>query len=231
MNDTYVYLVLTLPFVALAAIIFILRPDLRRVILRVGLFGALLGLVLEFWYFRDYWQPPTLTGVAIQSIEDVLFGGAVTALAVTAYAFLTKQSLPRFGRSGLKRLGLLVIAAGIAMVILNNLLGINSILAGSIIMLSIGAAILTKRPDLWKKAAVTAGVLVGVALLTYAPLFGLISPEYLDRYFLLTGEWWNPSLFGFFPVAELQWYIVDGMVVGILYDYLSQRDKSLKRAA
>lgn len=230
MDDTFIYLFLTLPFVAFSIIVYILRTDLRHLIVRAGIAGGIVGLVLEHWYFRDYWRPPSLFGTAVPSIEDFLFGSSATIVAFVLYLFVTKQKLPVRQRST-KTLIVPAIAGFIALIILTNVLGVNSIVSTSLIALTVGVYILIRKPDLIKKSLISAAGMIALASATYAVLFLILSPEYLEKYFLLTNHPLNPTLFGFMPLAELMWYGTVGASMGIVYDHLSKQKPNTSKLA
>ena len=219
MNDTFIYLLLTLPFVAFSIVVYMLRKDLRHLIIKAGIAGGIVGLILEYWYFQDYWHPPTLFGSAIPSIEDFLFGSSATIVAFVFYVFVTKQKLPVRRRST-KTLIIPAAIGFIALILLTNVLGVNSIISTSLIAATVGTYILIRQPKLIKKSLISAAGLVGIATATYAVLFLILSPEYLDTYFLLSGHPANPTLFGFMPLAELMWYGAVGASMGLVYDHL-----------
>lgn len=68
MHIKYSYIGYSLIFILVWAVFYILRPDLRR---RMLIFMPL-GPLSEFWFLRDYWRRPTITGYPI-SIGDPIF--------------------------------------------------------------------------------------------------------------------------------------------------------------
>lgn len=216
MSDIFIYLCLTLPYVALSIVIWVLRRDLRRTILIAAVIGAILGLVVEWWYLVDYWRPPTILGPARQSVEDVLFGASSTVIAVTAAAFFLKEKLKPVTKSSLKKITLLAIVIFGLMLILTAL-GVNSIIASSGLIFLAGVYTIIRVPKLLRGALLSGTVLVILTFVTYSILFGIISPHYIEDYFLLTGEPWNPTLFSFLPVAEVIWYFSAGFSLSALY--------------
>jgi hypothetical protein len=71
MDIKYSYLVYSLIFLLVWVVLYILRPDLRRRMLIFSLIMPL-GPLSEFWFLRDYWRRPTITGYPI-SIGDPIF--------------------------------------------------------------------------------------------------------------------------------------------------------------
>lgn len=221
MDDTYVYLLAALPFFVLSMVFFVIRPDLRGLIIKAGLLGGVAGLLSEYWYFKDYWQPPSLRGLAAVSVEDFVFGFGVTAVAASVYKVMTHAGLVKKDKPALNQL-MVFMAGGLGLlVIFNNWLGLNSIFVSSAIFLGIAMVILVQRKDLLKQAVFTAVVLVCFATLVYLPLFNILAPDYLRDYFLLDSHVFNPSIFGAMPVFEIMWYFSWGFLAGILYDFVS----------
>src|SRR5258706_14284145 len=97
--ERYIYLLLVLLLLAALTSMLWARRDLRNMGLSVGLAGGLAGLISEIWFFRDYWRPPTLLGVAHISPEDFLFGFAIGALAAVVYPALTRRRLVPVSRA------------------------------------------------------------------------------------------------------------------------------------
>lgn len=61
---------LAILFLVPVAVIYSVRTELRQMILRLSFVGGFMGLIAEYWYFKDYWRPPNLLGVTRVSIED-----------------------------------------------------------------------------------------------------------------------------------------------------------------
>lgn len=83
--DRYTYLFISLFLFIPWFIIIFKRPDLRRKVIKTSLIGGVAGLIANFWYFRDYWRPPSLFGNTVISIEDFLFGFLITGISASIY--------------------------------------------------------------------------------------------------------------------------------------------------
>ena len=79
MDIKYSYLGYSLTFLLLWAVFYILRPDLIRRMLTFSLITLPLGPLSEFWFLKDYWRRPTITGYPI-SIEDAIFAFAIVTV-------------------------------------------------------------------------------------------------------------------------------------------------------
>jgi hypothetical protein len=60
-----------------------------------------------------------------------------------------------------------------------------------------------------------------IGLINYFFLFHVLSPDYIGKYFLLTDQWYNPTLFGFYPLMEGVWYLMWGIFAAVYVDYLT----------
>src|SRR6266699_1178859 len=125
------YSALILFFIAIWLVAFVLRAELRRALLLVSLVIAPLGPLSEFWFLRDYWARETLSGAYI-GVEDVLFsfflGGVTFAIyKVVFWATLSKKH-PSFGYLPLYTAFITISF----LLVLTNLLGVNSILSSSL---------------------------------------------------------------------------------------------------
>jgi len=79
MDINYSYLGYSLTFLLLWAVFYILRPDLIRRMLIFSLITLPMGPLSEFWFLKDYWRRPTITGYPI-SIEDAIFAFAIVTV-------------------------------------------------------------------------------------------------------------------------------------------------------
>ncbi len=219
MDDRYVYLALATSFFVASMVILFSRKDLRRPILRVGLIGSVIGILSEYWYFKDYWIPPTVFESALLPVEDFLFGFGVMVVGATIYKVIhglySKKTHPGRMKETLLYFG----AALAALITLTNLLSVNSIVASSVLFTLVAASMLYARRDLFKQAVTTSLLLVGFAVVIYIPLFNIFAGAYIDNYFLLSNNSINPSLFGAMPLAEIIWYFSWGLLAGTIFDY------------
>lgn len=209
-------------FAPLAAISFV-RKDLVVKALQLGVLGGCAGLVSEFFYFRDYWRPPSLFGTATLSPEDFLFGFAITALAFAAYPLLFGAHLQEQQYPTRRKLYALFFAGSVcALLFLNLYLGINSILVSYVIFLGLAVPMLLMRPDLLKVGLYAAAAVTSFAILVYILLFDVISPHY-DKYWLLHGTRWGMAVLGHVPITEIVWYFSWVLFASISYPFVSGR--------
>lgn len=218
--DRYIYLILAVMFLAPLSVIYFVRTDLRQMIKRLFFIGGFMGIIAEYWYFKDYWRPPTLLGVAKVSIEDFLFGVSAVCLGAVLYKFVYK--IKYTDSMYPKRYKLLcayfVLGYG-SMIIFNGMLHINSIFVSYFIFLIISAWMISLRKDLLVPSLMSGVLLTLFALVVYVILFDLLSPHYWGSYWLLVHTRYGVKLFGNIPLTELFWYFSWGCLAGIAYDF------------
>lgn len=220
--DRLVFLLMSLALLALWLCLWALRADLRSAMLKVSLVGGAAGLVAELWYFRDYWRPPVLAGVARPSPEDALFGFAVTGVAFAAHKTAFRRAMaPGAPRRYPLAAGLGL--AGLAALVAGTAAGMNSIFVSSAAFVACAAVMATLRRDLIRPAAESAALLVAAMLPIYLILFDVVSPAYWDRYWLLRHTSWGVLILGNIPVTEILWYASWGALAGIIYEFTTGR--------
>jgi Lycopene cyclase len=168
MDIQYAYLGYSLIFLLVWIVLYILRPDLRRRMLLFSLIITPLGPLSEFWFLRDYWGRPTITGTPA-GIEDAIFAFAIGGIAYGIYKVFFKMSLPE-GQEGPRR-GWLVAAFFVIILIplllLTDLLGVNSIFSSTLSLFLIAVLIWILRPDLLKPSLVSGLLVVILFFLVY----------------------------------------------------------------
>lgn len=218
--ERYTYLCLGLILTLLGGILLWRRRDLAKLAAVTGAIGLVLGPIAEFWYFQDYWRPPSLQGIAQVSLEDALFGWSVGVLCVTLYPVLWRR-MPRGAGLPTRIPDMIALAAfGVAWLLVGvHVLHINSIFVSSSGFLAITAYMLWRRPDLWRISLITGGVLAALIIPIYLLLFGWLSPGF-EHFWLLDGTPAGTKILGHIPLTELLWYFAWGSYEGIAYLFL-----------
>jgi len=179
MDIKYSYLGYSLIFLLLWAVFYILRPDLRRRMLIFSLIIMPLGPLSEFWFLRDYWRRPTVTGYPI-SIEDAIFSFAIGGIAYSIYKVFFNMSI--VGGHKQPR-GWLVIAFLIIIIlplfILTDVLGINSIFSSTFSLFLIAVLTWILRPDLLKPS-ILSGILVVILFFFVYRAMQVIFPSAIE---------------------------------------------------
>ena len=222
MQEIYVYLVfISLPFLIGTLVIFVMRPDLRRYILKVGILGGIAGILSELWYLQDYWRPPMLLGTGHPSVEDFLFGFGVVAFTATLHKVIFRSS-PPVRKAGARRRGvILLISALLALLILTSLIGINSIVTSYLTFAGIAIYVLIQKPSFIKRAFITSGIVALIAFVTYSGIH-LVAPTYFADYFMLSSQPAGLIIFNLMPVTELIWFVLWGLAGTAVFDYIRE---------
>lgn len=228
--DTVTYLLIGALLLLPWAVIYLLKPSLRKMMLKTSVMGGLAGFIAEYWYFKDYWHPPSLLGNTVISIEDFLFGFTVTGLSVSIYMVFFPGITEKRAKNRRKLFGAMFLCGVAAMMVLNILLGYNSIIVSCACFIFFTAFMLALRPDLMVQALLSGVLMVVVILPVYAFLFDLLNTGYWDRYWLLARTPLGIRVLGHIPVTELTWYFTWGCFAGIAHSFATGSVK-VKRAA
>lgn len=148
----YAYLILTIPFLALWLLFFIINKNTRKEQLTMSLLLFPLGPFSELLYFSDYWRPASIFSFNIGPvpvfIEDLLFAFFVAGIASVIYEVLLAK---RYFKK-IKSVNSIVAFSFTAIICLFVslalfFLGVNSIFATSIGAILAALFILNQRRD------------------------------------------------------------------------------------
>jgi hypothetical protein len=216
------YLALTLYFGVLWVIAFFLRRDLRRSLTLFSLAVMPLGPISEIWFLQDYWSRQTFFGARI-GLDDALFsffmGGVAFAIYKVAFGVHLRKTDTR------KRALVLPLVCGLitltSLIILTNMMGINSIFSSALSFCLIACLIWFLRPDLVGASIASGAMLAGIFALGYAAI---------DFLFPGTLQLWcldcNPThvrVFGI-NIEELIWDFCWGLVGGVAFEATTGRE-------
>lgn len=220
----YNFLILCALFAVPAACIFVLRPDLRK-ILKVTVPASIPFAATEFLFYPSYWRPKFLFDLADRigfGIEDVLFVTTLGALTSTLYPFTARRTteLPaasKHGRELLRRAAIPLLVALVATAAF-HVVGVRMIYGCCWVMIGVTLAILAARRDL------AAPALAGAALTTvvYGSLC-LVLAAVIPGIFDLA---WNAEQFSNvfvlgIPLEELLYAASSGFVGTVFYPYVT----------
>lgn len=228
----YTWLIWASAFMLPWALLFIVRPALRRPMLWASVLTAPFGLT-EPLFVPGYWNPPSLFDLADRTgfdIESLVFCFAIGGLGVASYRALTSvplRSMDHSARSSPRhRWHLLALASPFFVFVGLIVLRWNPIYPGILAMFSGAAATFLCRPDLWRNTLFGGGVFL--ALYTVF-LLGLkwLWPGYIDAVWnlgaLLT---WRP---GGLPMEELLFGFAFGMYWSSVCEHLTWRQRDTAR--
>lgn len=213
----YLYFWGSLVALGVFMIFFMLRPDLRHRMLKLGGAVALAGVLSEAVFFQDYWRPPLLVRFGpFGGIEDLLFGFAIGGIAGALYLTVFHERLRRKGHPHRWVIPAIIVSELLAVVVLFHGLGLNSIYATAIGFLAPATIIVIIRRDLLIETLFS-GALFG-CLLGLAEMAALrFAPTYLQHYYLLFGH--APLVLGIAPLTEFMWGAAFAALVGPVLDF------------
>lgn len=191
----------------------------------MSLLTASFGPISELWYFADYWKPEIALPLPIGGVEDLLFGFSIGGIAAFSYESLFVRGICKCEEKKLKREWFLLVffvVVGASMIILNNLLGLNSIFASSLGMLVVAAIMLYLRPDLITNAIGSAFLVAGIMFVVYF-LGQEIFPGghlWVTRIWKLYDRPTGIIIFKHIPLTEMLWGLSWGFVWGPMYEFL-----------
>ncbi|MBI5155808.1 hypothetical protein HZA45_00885 [Candidatus Peregrinibacteria bacterium] len=222
--DHYLYFILSLILLFLWGMIFWLRADLRKKMIRASSIGGVAGILAELWYFTDYWKPPTLFGIASISPEDFIVGFAITGIAMTAYD-IVMHTTDRAGERPRQRAFLMLFLGGLfSLLIFGTGMKLNSCIVSEAAFIGAALIMCILRPDLLK-VSLLSGVLLGIlGFILYFFLFSWLAPEFWQTYWLLAGTRLGITIAGV-PVTEIAWYASWGMLAGIAHNFAAGKKK------
>lgn len=179
-------------------------------------------MLAELFYFRDYWRPPSLFGVATISVEDFLFGFTIAALSYTVFAYADKQVFSEIRYRQYKHLYAIFFVTGVvSMLIFSVFLQMNSIFVSSSVFIVCTGIIAMLRRDLVRPALFSVALLLPLLVFIYIILFDGFAPLFWEKYWLLSG--WGIMLLGNIPVTEIIWYVSWIALASISYPFASGR--------
>lgn len=220
---TYAYASLAVAVFLVWLVLWFLRPDLRRLILSASIPGAIFGPISEYWYFADYWKPPSMFGIASYSPEDVLFGFAIMGIVVSLFDVVmkTKDSVQiSFSKLVSLYVTMLFLVVGV-LLFFTTWLGCNSVIVVSTLWLVLAAFIAFRRPD-FRRVILVSGILNMLLIVPiYIVLFDVVFPEFVARYWLLANGKLGFVIGRSLPWTELLWYFSLGGFSGVMIPFVS----------
>lgn len=200
----YQYLIYSLIFFCLFLWAIRTRKDLQKYILFPLILGAIAGPLSELIYFRDYWHPDTLVGKGVPSIEDILFGVAIVGLSLVFYPIISRRK--EVASKHHLKVALLLIGVGVVMLAILLALGLNSVIATSVVFAILWVTILMIRKSITKPSLATACGMTAFAAAVYFVLLNFFFKEWLNQVWLLNDTNLGVLLPGHIPLTELIWF-------------------------
>ncbi|WP_310558864.1 lycopene cyclase domain-containing protein [Flavobacterium sp.] len=225
MDYKYGYLSLGVFLFLIWILFYVLRKDLRRKLIKVSLYGGLIGVISEYWYFQDYWHPYSILGRKVISPEDFIFGSTIAGISVAVYDIFFQKKDEDFVINNKKTFGIMFLISIASLFLFNIFLGFNSIFVSSIIFISLALFMLTKRPDLIKEAFLSGSIVLIMMFVVYHILFNMIFLDFWDKCWLLANTKYGITVYGNIPLTEMIWYFTWGSFSGVAYNFASGKKK------
>ena len=211
----YVYLLASLIIFPAWLILFIIRKSNRWSIISVGLYLRFLVIPLDFFWFKDYYQPLKYLSLATLLYQETIFyfllGGIVPAIYIIPQNPNHKFKLINFILTTVIIIG--------SMLMFTQGLKLNSTYSIDIGLVITALMILYLKPELIKKSILSAFSMMIIAIIGYKILL-MIFPN-------LFNDWWvlkNISgifLFGI-PLEEIIGFFLFGLSFGPIYDFWTE---------
>ncbi|GBF20602.1 hypothetical protein DHD05_10345 [Arenibacter sp. N53] len=220
----YVWFIWSLILLALWGLVYLLKKDSRKEMLKMSWITIPFGLT-ETLFVPEYWHPPSLFDLAIKTgfdIESLIFSFAIGGIGMVLYNLLFKRryiEMPHTERGhAMHRLHIYILFVPVLVfLVLSLFTDLNHIYCGILAMFMGGLTTLYCRPDL--KGKIWVGGLLFTLL--YFVYFGSILPFYPDYVEL----YWNLEnltqiLVLGIPIEELLFAFTFGMYWSGLYEHL-----------
>jgi len=224
MSIQYVWFVWSLIILGVWGIIYMGRPDYRRVMLKMSLITMPFGLT-EPLFVPEYWDPPSLFNLAEKTgfdIESLIFSFAIGGIGAVLYHLVQRRNLieipvseRKHARHRLHRYILLV--SVLVFALLAFFTSLNHIYCGIIALFTGALATLYCRPDLKGKIWI-GGLLFSLLYFLYFGSILPFYPDYVELYWNL--EALSQVLILGIPLEELLFAFSFGMLWSSLYEHL-----------
>ncbi|MCF7910353.1 hypothetical protein K9L16_01620 [Candidatus Pacearchaeota archaeon] len=216
----YAYFVGGMILLAFWIILFLWRKDLRKELIIVSLIFAVFGPFMNFIYFIDWWNPPTITNTII-SPEDFLYCFALAGIAAVIYEVLYKKKLKIrninkiMERERNIRFFYLFLILGFLFLGCFFILDFNSLLSTLIALFIPTMIIYIQRKDLILDSIASGFILLGLAFI-FSSFLDLFFPNFItylyyehsSRFIIFNVPWW-----------DIPFYFFAGAFIGPLYEY------------
>jgi hypothetical protein len=211
------YLAATLSLGVFWLCFFIIRPDLRPVMLKLSCLFGIGGVASEYVYINDWWSPVTLFGTAV-GIEDFLFGFFFSGSVAVCYEVFCNAECQQRKKTPKWPFRFRYIALIICIVFFGSalVLRLHSFIATVLAFGTCIAIIMVYRRDLFGNACFSS--LFG-GLLSFV-FFGF--PERLTPGWI-ESSWALENLSGHFvfyvPLEDFIWFLMAGAFIGPLQKF------------
>ena len=206
--------------------IWIVKPSLRKEMMRVSLLTAPFGLT-EPLFVPEYWNPPSLFNLAAKSgfdIESLIFSFAIGGIGAVLYETFakvehTKMSHREMASPKHRFHVLALLSPVIAFIPLYFLTPLNPIYSASIAMAIGGIAVMLCRPDLISKIVLGSLLFLGLYFVFFLT-FNLVYPGTVEQVWNLEAV--SGILIVGVPLEELMFALTFGALWASYYEHIGR---------
>jgi len=217
----YSYLYATLSLGVFWLFFFLVRDDLRATMLILSVLFGIGGVLSEFVYINDWWNPVTMFGTAV-GLEDFLFGFFFSGSVAVCYEILFNKAYAEQRHTPKWPFRFRYIALIICIVFFGSafVLRLHSFIATILAFGLCISIILFYRKDLLASACFSS-IFSGMLAFIF---FGV--PEFITAGWI-ESAWSLDNLSGHFifyvPVEDFIWFMMAGAFIGPLYKFWKNR--------
>jgi hypothetical protein len=207
-----------LGFLVIWLIIYLLRRDVRKELVKISLLFTLAGF-FNLIFIRDWWQPQTITNT-IPSIEDFVFSFTTAGIPAVIYqVFFNKRlKLSKKFRKKERRIHFLkfMLLGFFSFLVAYFIFKINTFQSSMITALIMITIMWIKRKDLIGMSIIS-GILTLILFIPVYTFVDLVTPGWIDVFWVFK----NVPRFIIFnmPIDDVFWWLLWGTALGPLYKF------------
>jgi hypothetical protein len=188
--------------------------------IKVCAVGGIMGVLAEFWYFRDYWRPPTLFGEGMAGIEDYVIGFALFGVGGYIHSSFTKKEIDHNRQTPPrnKDFFFLFVIGCLSLTLFSVGFDIHSGYMTFLTFLFLSVYIWIQRPDLIMLSIISAFATLAISLIIYTINFNLFFPHFWDQYGMLDHPVLGIKLVNI-PLSEMLWHFSWAMLCSMFRGY------------
>ncbi|MFH0962080.1 MAG: lycopene cyclase domain-containing protein [archaeon] len=222
MPESYTYLIGSLLTFVFFIFLYLRRKDVREEMLFSGIIFIFPAIFVQaFFWTRDWWRIPTITGTRI-GIEDILFTISVAGACSACYEVLFKKRVSiRKGRHALdifrkREFWISTLFFLVTFTIAHYFLGLTSFWAWVVVTIILALALWLLRRDLIVDSLASGAIYAAFSIPVFF-LLNLLEPGFVQKYWFL--EKLSGIIFLGVPLEDLIWFFTIGLLIGPVYEF------------
>lgn len=211
---TYTYFFGTLLFMVPWLYLYVIRKDLRKEMIYVGILGAIMSVVTGYlWLTYDWWHPLTITNTRV-GFEDLLLGFANGGVGAVLYYAIHRKKITQVTTPQKTQVIYLLTFILLAMSILIWGFGVTSFFASVFCMLIAIFWILIIRRDM-TQIMIQNGIYMVILSIPVYLLCEFVSPGWIEQTWYM--EKLSGALIANIPIEDLIFYFQAGVLSPLFY--------------